>query len=166
MRSLALPALLLLATRILPAATLAWPAAPLDTSPSTGYGRALDGTPVTSLASASAHAVVLFFIASDCPISNRTLPEMLRIRDEFAGASTPKSLAASNTPAATRNPSTGSTASTSERAVASEKTAASERAAASDRTDASARTGVRFWFVYANAGEQPDTVRRPHQHCV
>jgi hypothetical protein len=31
-----------------------------------------------------ARAVVLFFIASDCPISNRTLPEMLRVQHEFA----------------------------------------------------------------------------------
>lgn len=31
-----------------------------------------------------ARAVVLYFIASDCPISNRTLPEMLRVEHEFA----------------------------------------------------------------------------------
>ena len=31
-----------------------------------------------------ARAVVLFFIASDCPISNRTLPEMLRVEHEYA----------------------------------------------------------------------------------
>jgi thiol-disulfide isomerase/thioredoxin len=31
-----------------------------------------------------ARAVVLYFIASDCPISNRLLPEMLRIEREFA----------------------------------------------------------------------------------
>ncbi len=31
-----------------------------------------------------ARAVVLFFIASDCPISNRYLPEMLRIEGTFA----------------------------------------------------------------------------------
>jgi hypothetical protein len=31
-----------------------------------------------------ARAVVLYFIASDCPISNRTLPEMHRIEHEFS----------------------------------------------------------------------------------
>jgi len=31
-----------------------------------------------------ARAVVLYFVASDCPISNRLLPEMLRIEREFA----------------------------------------------------------------------------------
>ena len=31
-----------------------------------------------------ARAIVLYFIASDCPISNRLLPEMLRIESEFA----------------------------------------------------------------------------------
>jgi hypothetical protein len=31
-----------------------------------------------------APAVVLFFIASDCPVSNRTLPEMRRVEREFA----------------------------------------------------------------------------------
>ena len=29
-------------------------------------------------------AIVLYFVASDCPISNRLLPEMLRIEREFA----------------------------------------------------------------------------------
>lgn len=31
-----------------------------------------------------ARAVVFYFIASDCPVSNRLLPEMLRIEHEFA----------------------------------------------------------------------------------
>jgi thiol-disulfide isomerase/thioredoxin len=31
-----------------------------------------------------ARAIVLYFIASDCPISNRLLPEMLRIEQTFA----------------------------------------------------------------------------------
>ncbi len=47
------------------------------------YGRHLDGRPVTALAPPGTKVVVLYFIASDCPISNRTLPEMLRVRDEF-----------------------------------------------------------------------------------
>jgi hypothetical protein len=36
------------------------------------------------LAIGDARAAVLFFVASDCPISNRTLPEMLRVEHEFA----------------------------------------------------------------------------------
>ena len=47
------------------------------------YGTHLDGRPIAALAPAGTKAVVLYFIASDCPISNRTLPEMLRVRDEF-----------------------------------------------------------------------------------
>jgi hypothetical protein len=35
-------------------------------------------------AAGDARAVVLYFIASDCPVSNRLLPEMLRIEREFA----------------------------------------------------------------------------------
>ena len=33
----------------------------------------------------NARAIVLFFVASDCPVSNRQLPEMLRIEREFVG---------------------------------------------------------------------------------
>ncbi len=73
------------------------------------YGRDLHNRPVASLGDSGAKAVVLFFVASDCPISNRTFPEMKRLREQFA------------------------------------------------------LQGVRFWFVYANAGEQPETVRA-HQH--
>lgn len=47
------------------------------------YGTRLDGQPLAELAPAGSKAVVLYFIATDCPISNRTLPEMLRVRDEF-----------------------------------------------------------------------------------
>jgi hypothetical protein len=36
------------------------------------------------LAPSGTKIVVLYFVASDCPISNRTLPEMLRIEREFA----------------------------------------------------------------------------------
>jgi hypothetical protein len=32
-----------------------------------------------------ARAVVLYFLATDCPISNRTLPEMRRIEQQFSG---------------------------------------------------------------------------------
>jgi hypothetical protein len=48
------------------------------------YGVDLAGAPVTDLAPAGTRAVVLFFAASDCPISNRYLPEMARLEHEFA----------------------------------------------------------------------------------
>ena len=48
------------------------------------YGTQSNGQEVTSLAPAGTHAVVLFFVASDCPISNRTFPEMKRLREEFS----------------------------------------------------------------------------------
>ena len=75
---------------------------------SEGYGRTLDGSAVTTLAAPRTRAVVLFFVASDCPVSNRTFPEMKRVRQEFE------------------------------------------------------REGIRFWFVYPNTDETPETVRR-HQ---
>jgi hypothetical protein len=45
------------------------------------------GLPAQSrpLAAAGTKAVVLFFVATDCPVSNRTFPEMRRLREEFAG---------------------------------------------------------------------------------
>jgi AhpC/TSA family len=51
----------------------------------TTYGYYVNGEPVRSLAPSTVSAVVLFFAASDCPISNRYLPEMRRIEEEFAG---------------------------------------------------------------------------------
>lgn len=48
------------------------------------WGVRPDGQPVVRLASAGSHAVVLFFVATDCPISNRMFPEMKRLREEFA----------------------------------------------------------------------------------
>jgi hypothetical protein len=48
------------------------------------YGMRPDGRAVTSLAQPGVKAVVLYFVASDCPISNRTLPEMQRVREHFA----------------------------------------------------------------------------------
>ncbi len=56
-------------------------------SPAQNFGTLLDGHPVAALAPAGTRAVVLYFIASDCPISNRTLPEMLRVRAEFRSRS-------------------------------------------------------------------------------
>jgi AhpC/TSA family len=50
----------------------------------TAYGYDLNGQPITSLSTPGTEAIVLFFIASDCPISNRYLPEMQRIVSKFA----------------------------------------------------------------------------------
>jgi hypothetical protein len=44
----------------------------------------LDGRPVTQLAPAGSRAVVLFFAASDCPVSNRYIPEIERLTRVFA----------------------------------------------------------------------------------
>jgi hypothetical protein len=43
----------------------------------------LDGRPVTQLAPAGSRAVVLFFAASDCPVSNRYIPEIQRLTRQF-----------------------------------------------------------------------------------
>jgi hypothetical protein len=48
------------------------------------YGFHLNGEPVRSLAPSAAAVVVLFFAASDCPISNRYVPEIRRIEEKFA----------------------------------------------------------------------------------
>lgn len=47
------------------------------------YGLDLSGQPVASLTDAQTRAVVLLFAASDCPISNRYLPQMRRLQSEF-----------------------------------------------------------------------------------
>jgi thiol-disulfide isomerase/thioredoxin len=47
------------------------------------FGVRVHGQPLPTLAPASANAVVLYFVASDCPVSNRTMPEMLRVKQEF-----------------------------------------------------------------------------------
>ena len=49
----------------------------------------VEGHAVSLMKDGQTHAVVLFFIASDCPISNRTLPEMKRVQTEFAGRGVP-----------------------------------------------------------------------------
>lgn len=48
------------------------------------FGTGLDGRPVDQLAPLGSRAVVLFFAASDCPISNRYIPEIERLNQEFA----------------------------------------------------------------------------------
>ena len=57
----------------------------LDAAAQDVAARTLDGRPVRSLAGAGVSTVVLFFVASDCPVSNRTFPEMKRVREEFSG---------------------------------------------------------------------------------
>jgi hypothetical protein len=47
------------------------------------YGVLMDGRPITALATPGTRAVALFFVASDCPISNRTFAEMKRLRQQF-----------------------------------------------------------------------------------
>jgi AhpC/TSA family len=51
---------------------------------SSGYGYNMSGQPVTRLAAPGTEAIVLFFVASDCPISNRYLPEIRGLEDKFA----------------------------------------------------------------------------------
>ena len=48
------------------------------------YGYNTNGQPVTRLAAPGTEAIVLFFIASDCPISNRYIPEMQDLEAKFA----------------------------------------------------------------------------------
>ena len=43
----------------------------------------LNGHPVTELAPPGTRAVVLFFAASDCPVSNRYIPEIQRLTKQF-----------------------------------------------------------------------------------
>lgn len=50
-----------------------------------GYGYDLNGQPVIHLAPPGTEAVVVIFVASDCPISNRYLPEIQRLESKFAG---------------------------------------------------------------------------------
>ena len=48
------------------------------------YGVHLTGQALTSLGGTGTRAAVLFFVATDCPISDRSFPEMQRLRREFA----------------------------------------------------------------------------------
>jgi len=48
------------------------------------YGIDLDGKPVSDLAGPGIRVVVLIFAASDCPISNRYVPEIARLNKEFS----------------------------------------------------------------------------------
>jgi hypothetical protein len=48
------------------------------------YGYNTNGQPVTRLATPGTEAIVLFFIASDCPIANRYIPEIRGLEEKFA----------------------------------------------------------------------------------
>lgn len=48
------------------------------------FGIDLDGKPVSELAGPGIRIVVLVFSASDCPISNRYVPEIARLNREFS----------------------------------------------------------------------------------
>ncbi len=49
------------------------------------FGYDLQGKPIGELAAPKTQAVVLFFLATDCPISNRYVPEIQRLEKEFSG---------------------------------------------------------------------------------
>jgi thiol-disulfide isomerase/thioredoxin len=55
-------------------------------SPAASYGFDLQGKPVVELAAPGTRAVVLLFIATDCPISNRYAPEIERLKEKYAGS--------------------------------------------------------------------------------
>jgi thiol-disulfide isomerase/thioredoxin len=59
-------------------------ASALSTSNTARLATDLDGHAIDRLASSGTRAVVLFFAASDCPLSNRYIPEIQRIAKEFA----------------------------------------------------------------------------------
>jgi hypothetical protein len=59
----------------------------LRCSPPAGqFGMDLNGKPVADLAGPGTRVVVLIFAASDCPISNRYVPEVARLSREFSGS--------------------------------------------------------------------------------
>jgi hypothetical protein len=48
------------------------------------FGQSLNGQPITSLAPPGTKVVVLFFTATDCPISNRYIPEMQTLENKYS----------------------------------------------------------------------------------
>jgi hypothetical protein len=48
------------------------------------YGKDIDGHDVTSMSAHDAKYVVAIFVATDCPISNRYLPLLVRLSKQFA----------------------------------------------------------------------------------
>jgi len=66
--------------RLFAAAFLCFPVVALAAQP---FGTDLQGQPVDRLAPSGSKAVVLFFVASDCPISNRYIPEIERLQSAY-----------------------------------------------------------------------------------
>jgi hypothetical protein len=57
----------------------------LSCSPATErYGVDLSGRPISELGGPGIHFIVLVFAATDCPISNRYVPEIARLNKEFS----------------------------------------------------------------------------------
>jgi hypothetical protein len=56
---------------------------PAYAAPPGDFGTDLHGQPVRQLGGPGVRVVVLFFAASDCPISNRYVPEITRLTQEF-----------------------------------------------------------------------------------
>jgi hypothetical protein len=56
-----------------------------DARAASPFGLDLRGNPVRQLAGPGVRVVILFFAASDCPISNRYVPEIARLNREFSG---------------------------------------------------------------------------------
>lgn len=61
-----------------------WTSAIVSQSPARSSHQPVPRTEPRLTPAGDTRAVVLYFIASDCPVSNRLLPEMLRIEREFA----------------------------------------------------------------------------------
>jgi len=57
-----------------------------DTTAASAQLLNLQGKPLIELAPAGAHVVVTIFAATDCPISNRYIPEIARLETAFAGS--------------------------------------------------------------------------------
>lgn len=57
---------------------------PLSANANSDYGNDLDGHPVRHLTNSNTHVVVLIFAATDCPISNRYIPEIARLQEKFS----------------------------------------------------------------------------------
>lgn len=71
--------------RLIAVASLAvMSAAPTTVSQTPSFGVDLHGQPVAQLAPNPTTTIVLFFLATDCPVSNRYFPEIQRLREEFA----------------------------------------------------------------------------------
>jgi hypothetical protein len=55
------------------------------TAAAADFGTDLKGRPIAQLAAPGERVVVLFFAATDCPISNRYVPEIARLAQELSG---------------------------------------------------------------------------------